>query len=98
MKKSELKQLIKEEVNNVIKEVSIIDKIKSLFTRTPAETRLIKSLDLFDDNLIFPGEEKFNTVIEKAKKLGMDIDRNQASEIIKKKLAMAIEDLESGLN
>ena len=94
MKKEELKQLIKEEVNNVIKEQSIIDKIKSLFTRTPAETRLIKSLDLFDDNLIFPGEEKFNTVIARAKKFGMDIDRSQASDIIKKKLAMVIGELD----
>ena len=98
MKKSELKQIIKEEITNVIKEQYIFDKIKSLFTRTPAETRLINSLNLFDDNLIFPGEEKFNTVIEKAKKFGMDIDRNTASEIIKKKLAMEIEKLDKSIN
>lgn len=94
MKKSELKQIIREEVNNVIKEASIFDKIKSLFTRTPAEIKLIKSLDLFDDNLLSPGVEKFITVIKRAKQFGMDIDKDKAFEIIQKKLAMEIEELD----
>ena len=62
MKKSELKQLIKEEIDSVIKEQSIIDKIKSLFTRTPAETRLIKSLDLFDFTIYFKTLHTFEYV------------------------------------
>ena len=72
---------------------SIIDKIKSLFQRTPVEIKLLNSLDLFDDNLLSPGEEKFNAVIEKAKKFDMNINKEQASNIIQKKLAMEIEDL-----
>ena len=94
MKKSELKQLIKEEVNKVIKEASIIDKIKSLFTRTPAETKLLKSLDIFTDELLSPGQGKYDFVIKRAKEFGMDIDQDQAFKILQKKLAMEIEELD----
>jgi hypothetical protein len=74
---------------------SIMSKIVSLFQRTPVETKLLNSLDLFDDDLLEPGEEKFNTVIAKAKEFGMDIDKEQAYDIIQKKLAKEIEDLEN---
>jgi hypothetical protein len=74
---------------------SIISKIASLFQRTPDETKLLNSLDLFDDNLLEPGSEKLDTVIAKAKEFGMDINDEQAYDILQKKLAMAIEDLEN---
>jgi hypothetical protein len=88
------KWLVENKITKNISE-SIIDKIKSLFQHTPVESKLLNSLDLFNDNLLSPGEEKFNTVIEKAKKFGMNIDKEQASNIIQKKLAMKIEDLEN---
>jgi hypothetical protein len=91
------KWLIENKISKNINE-SLMDKLTSLFKRTPAETKLLNSLDLFDDDLIFPGEEKFNTVIERAKKFGMDINKEQASTIIQKKLAMMIGDLESSLD
>jgi hypothetical protein len=73
---------------------SIMDKIKSLFQRTPAEVKLLNSLDLFDDSLLYFGDEKFNNVIEKAKKFGMNLSDEEASNIIQKKLAMEIEKLQ----
>jgi hypothetical protein len=73
---------------------SIMDKIKSLFQRTPAEVKLLNSLDLFDDGLLYFGDEKFNNVIEKAKKFGMNLSDKEASNIIQKKLAMEIEKLQ----
>ena len=91
MKASELKQIIREEVKQVVLEESLIDKIKSLFVRTPLEVKLLNKLDTFD--LIAPGDEKFNIVIKAAKQMGMDIDKTKASEIIQKKLAMEIESL-----
>ena len=72
---------------------SIISKISSLFQRTPSETKLLNSLDLFDDNLLEIGERKLNIVIERAKEFGMDINDEQAYNIIQKKLAMEIENL-----
>jgi hypothetical protein len=71
-----------------------MDKIKSLFQRTPAEVKLLNSLDLFDDGLLYFGDEKFNNVIEKAKKFGMNLSDKEASNIIQKKLAMEIEKLQ----
>ena len=91
MKASELKQIIREEVKQVVLEESLMDKIKSLFVRTPLEVKLLNKLDTFD--LIAPGDEKFNIVIKAAKQMGMDIDKTKASEIIQKKLAMEIESL-----
>ena len=91
MKASELKQIIREEVKQVVLEESLMDKIKSLFVRTPLEVKLLNKLDTFD--LIGPGDEKFNIVIKAAKQMGMDIDKTKASEIIQKKLAMEIESL-----
>ena len=91
MKQSELRQLIREEIKQVALEESLMDKVKSLFTRTPLEVKLLNKLDLFD--LIAPGDEKFNIVIKAAKQLGMDIDKNKAFEIIQKKLAMEIDSL-----
>jgi hypothetical protein len=82
-----------EDKNNISE--SIISKIASLFQRTPDEIKLLNSLDLFDDDLLGSGEEKYNTVIAKAKEFGMDIDKNQAHDIISKKLAKEIEDLEN---
>ena len=90
MKASEFKKLIREEVKNVMKE-SLMDKIKSLFVRTPLEVKLLNKLDVFE--LLAPGDEKFNIVIKTAKQLGMDIDKTKALEIIQKKLAMEIESL-----
>ena len=90
MKISEFKKLIREEVKNVMKE-SLMDKIKSLFVRTPLEVKLLNKLDVFE--LLAPGDEKFNIVIKTAKQLGMDIDKTKALEIIQKKLAMEIESL-----
>ena len=72
----------------------IIDKIKSLTQRTPDETGLINSLDMFSDQLLFPGKEKYDTVIKKAKKFGMNIDKEQASNIIQKVIDKKLEDLE----
>lgn len=92
MKKSELQKIIKEEVSRVLKEESIIDKIKHLFQRTPVEVKLLNKLDVYD--LLNPGDEKFNIVIKAAKQLGMNIDKAKASELIQKKLSMEIEDLE----
>jgi hypothetical protein len=74
---------------------SIMSKIASLFQRTPSETKLLNSLDLFDDDLLEPGEGKLDTVIARAKEFGMDIDKKQAHDIISKKLAKEIEDLEN---
>ena len=91
------KWLVENKVSKNINE-SFMDKLTSLFKRTPAETKLLNSLDLFDDDLLSPGEEKLNTVIERAKKFGMDIDTKQAYTIIQKKLAMMIGDLESSLD
>lgn len=91
MKLSEFRKPIREEVRKVILEESLMDKIKSLFTRTPLEVKLLNKLDTFD--LLAPGDEKFNIVIKAAKQLGMDIDKNKAFEIIQKKLAMEIESL-----
>ena len=91
MKASQLKQIIREEVKQVVLEESLMDKIKSLFVRTPLEVKLLNKLDTFD--LICPGDEKFNIVIKAAKQMGMDIDKTKASEIIQKKLAMEIESL-----
>lgn len=79
---------------NLIEE-SIVDKIKSLFQRTPAETKLLKSLDIFTDELLSPGEGKFDKVIAKAKEFGMDIDRDQAFKLLQKRLAMEIEELKN---
>ena len=93
MKKSELHSLIKEEIQKVLKEESIVDKIKHLFQRTPAEVKLLNKLDVFD--LLTPGNEKFNIVIKAAKQLGMNIDKAKASKLIQKKLSMEIEDLEN---
>jgi hypothetical protein len=39
---------------------------------------------MFSDQLLFPGKEKYDTVIKKAKKFGMNIDKEQASNIIQK--------------
>jgi hypothetical protein len=74
---------------------SIMSKIASLFQRTPSETKLLNSLDLFDDDLLEPGDGKLDTVIARAKEFGMDIDKKQAYDIISKKLAKEIEDLEN---
>jgi ribosomal 50S subunit-associated protein YjgA (DUF615 family) len=83
------------EYKNSTMEESIVDKIKSLFQRTPNDVKLMKSLDLFNDGLLDIGEEKYNTVIEKAKKLGMNISREEAVQIIQKMLANEIQSLES---
>jgi hypothetical protein len=91
MKVSEFRKLIREEIKQIALEESLMDKVKSLFTRTPLEVKLLNKLDLFD--LITPGDEKFNIVIKAAKQLGMDIDKNKAFEIIQKKLAMEIDRL-----
>jgi hypothetical protein len=93
MKISEFRKLIREEIEQVVMEESFMDKIKSLFMRTPVETKLLNSLDLFSDDLLSPGEEKYNIVINKAKEFGMDIDRAQAFILLQKKLAMEIENL-----
>jgi hypothetical protein len=91
MKASEFKKLIREEVEQVVMKESLMDKIKSLFVRTPLEVKLLNKLDVFE--LLAPGDEKFNIVIKTAKQLGMDIDKTKALEIIQKKLAMEIESL-----
>ena len=88
-----LKDSVKEDVNE-----SFADTIKNLFKRTPAETKLLKSLDIFSDGLLSPGEGKFDAVIAKAKEFGMDIDRDQAFKILQKKLAIEIEDLEESVD
>jgi hypothetical protein len=93
MKISEFRKLIREEIEQVVIEESFMDKIKSLFMRTPVETKLLNSLDLFSNDLLSPGEEKYNIVINKAKEFGMDIDRAQAFILLQKKLAMEIENL-----
>ena len=54
MKASQLKQIIREEVKQVVLEESLMDKIKSLFVRTPLEVKLLNKLDTFD--LIGPGD------------------------------------------
>lgn len=84
----DVKSLSESQVNE-----SIIDKIKSLFQRTPIETKLLNSLDIFTDDLLAPGEKKYDIVIKKAKSFGMDINREQALEILQKRLAMEIENL-----
>jgi len=93
MKHTELNQLIKEEIKKVLKEEATFDKIKRLFQRTPIEVKLLNSLDVYE--LLNPGDEKFNIVIQAAKQLGMNIDKTKASELIQKKLSMEIEDLEN---
>jgi hypothetical protein len=88
------KYLVENKVTNNSKiSESIISKLASLFQRTPSETKLLNSLDLFDDNLLEIGERKLNIVIERAKEFGMDINDEQAYNIIQKKLAMELENL-----
>ena len=74
---------------------SILSKISSLFQRTPNEIKLLNSLDLFNDGLLEPGAEKLDNVVAKAKEFGMDINDEQAYNIIQKKLAIEIEKLEN---
>ena len=93
MKITEFRKLIREEIKQAVREESFMDKIKSLFMRTPAETKLLNSLDIFSDDLLSPGEEKYDIVINKAKEFGMDIDDAQALVLLQKKLAMEIEKL-----
>lgn len=78
---------------------SIVDKIKSLFKKTPAETKLLNSLDLFSNeaDLLGPGPEKIEYVINKAKQFGLELDDTQALEILQKKLATYIEELEKDI-
>ena len=84
-----LKDSVKEDVNE-----SFADTIKDLFKRTPVETKLLKSLDIFTDELLSPGQGKYDFVIKRAKEFGMDIDPDQAFKILQKKLAMEIEELD----
>jgi len=93
MKISEFRKLIREEIKLAVMEESFMDKIKSFFMRTPAETKLLNSLDIFSDDLLSPGQKKYDIVINKAKEFGMDIDDAQALVLLQKKLAMEIEKL-----
>ena len=93
MKLTEFRKLIREEIKQAVMKESFMDKIKSLFMRTPAETKLLNSLDIFSDDLLSPGEKKYDIVINKAKEFGMDIDDAQALVLLQKKLAMEIEKL-----
>ena len=93
MKLTEFRKLIREEIKKEVMKESFMDKIKSLFMRTPAETKLLNSLDIFSDDLLSPGEKKYDIVINKAKEFGMDIDDSQALVLLQKKLAMEIEKL-----
>ena len=88
-----LKDSVKEDVNE-----SFADTIKDLFKRTPVETKLLKSLDIFTDELLSPGQGKYDFVIKRAKEFGMDIDQDQAFKILQKRLAMEIEDLEESVD
>jgi hypothetical protein len=88
-----LEDSVKEDVNE-----SFADTIKDLFKRTPVETKLLKSLDIFTDELLSPGQGKFDFVIKRAKEFGMDIDQDQAFKILQKRLAMEIEDLEESVD
>lgn len=79
--------------SNEFLQESIVNKIKSLFQRTPTETKLLNSLNIFDDDLLAPGEKKYDIVIKKAKEFGMELSHDQAFEILQKRLAMEIENL-----
>jgi len=93
MKSTEFRKLIREEIKQAVMKESFMDKIKSFFIRTPAETKLLNSLDIFSDDLLSPGQKKYDIVINKAKEFGMDIDNAQALVLLQKKLAMEIEKL-----